>query len=428
MAMKKKALVGKVSSYILPGAIILLLVVGTTLSVMQSQQEQVNRTRAATSNDCTVTNAQLAISTIEGTLFDSINTYRVQEGRTPLVWSNELNKAASWMSNDMLTHTNLSHIDSLGRDTTTRLKDCDVNQYATFAENIDSGTTDPQSILASWQHANSQNENLLNPSFKYAAVSLATDSTPNNTFWVATFGTVPISPTPSPTATPSATVVPTTVLPSLQPTSLPTVQPTAIPTVGPTTLPTKPFTPTNTPTPTQMPTPTIDPSFVKNPDDTQLFLTVKMEGIGTDGNRSPKHLSRKMQVTLFDVKNKPVVTGTGFIRYIDGMFRGIIHLGQVPNGTYYLKIMSEGTLTTSVLPIFQSIRNDRLNIIPPVVLHQGDITADNALTLEDFNIALVCFQDRKCDEAELLDFNDDEKTDITDYNLLLQSFWKYEGD
>lgn len=527
--MHKQRLLSEKPSFLISGFFSLFLLVGVFVFVMQAQIQQNTRSKAASGNDCTVSSAQIASSAAEQSLFTKINEYRKAQGRSEFAWSADLKKPAAWMSNDLLTHNNLSHTDSLGRDLASRLIDCGVVGIGSFGENIDSGTVNPDEILESWKHAAGQNVNLLNPTFTKAAVSLATDTTTSEAFWVLNL--TGIAPTGVPTATPTAslTITPpisptlangqTTTLAcspgtvalsdfgqqlnatltdatgkkisgktitwtrqnttvALSPLSTPTdtqgkastfalvplnasmtfttpitaqfagdatykaascivqasYKPFVPPTVKPsptkivTKVPTKPFTPTKTPTPTRIPTPTIDPKFVVNPDDTQIGLSVKIPGVGEGGNRVPRNLSRKIQIDVYDQENELIKSGTGFLIYDNGFFRGIIHLGQLPNNTYYLKVFGPNTLQMTVEPIFQQIRNDRLNILPEVHLLTGDLDTNNILNLEDYAIALTCFQDNKCETQESIDFNDDGKTDVTDYNLLLQNFWRFQGD
>jgi len=171
-----------------------------------------------------------------------------------------------------------------------------------------------------------------------------------------------------------------------------------------------------------------NPDFNPNPLDTQVFVSVKFQGVDPQST-TPKHLSRKIQVNIFSLKNEPVLSGSGFIKYeTDGSYKGVIHLGTLANDTYYVKTVGEHTLEALIHPDFQSLSNNQLNILPEVRLIQGDLDTDNAITIDDFNIALACFRDKKCESKNLIDFNDDGNSDVIDYNLFLSNFWRREGD
>lgn len=416
-------------------AILLVLVTTITLSVIQSHNNQNIRSSAffATATptppvQCSVTDAQIAIDTNEQRMFDLVNSYRINNKLPPFLWSPSLVKGAAWMSNDMLIHRSLTHIDSLGRSPLARLTSCGLQTSSSVAENIDSGSQDAAEIVGAWEHSPSQSANILNPALVFIGIGLSADAN-NNAFWAVDFASQQL---PTATTAPTATGMPQlTQTQNLTPTAMTTKgQPTPTfrfpPTATP--LPTKPFTPTHPPLPTATPLPTLPPGFVQNPFDTQLFVTVKIPGIGSEGNKRPVHLTRHVQVTIFDLTNQPVLSGYGFLIYDGALFRGIIHLGKLPDGTYYLKVVGDNTLEVLDVPQFQQLTSSKLNILPQVTLTQGDIDADNVLDLKDYNLALACFQDTKCQTANLLDFNDDGKSDVIDYNLLLQSFRKLPGD
>jgi len=311
----------------------------------------------------------------------------------------------------------------LGRIYITRITECGYTTGGVFGENVDSGTGDPNQIISTWQQIPAYNANLLNPSFKEGAVAVVTGANATQTYWTFDLAGPQPTPTPVPTNLPMIT-------PPLNPTingTLPGSSTTYIPLPTPSPLPTKPFTPTDVPPPTMTPVPTVDPAYIQNAFDTQVVVSAKVFGIG---GSNPKHLTRKVDVEIYNADNAIVLTGHGFIKYNsnENLFRGIIHLGKLNNDIYYVKIGSKNMLKTEVLPGFQEFRNDRLNILPQITIRQGDLNADNAVTLDDYNTALTCFQNKKCDNPEDIDFNDDGITNITDYNILLQSFGQYKGD
>ncbi len=400
----------------------IILLIGFATSIISLQQTNNIQAKAESptasidQKDCTVPSDQLQISSEEQKLLDEINAYRKQYGISQLVWSDSLVKAASWMSKDMLSRKSLDHIDSLGRSTGIRVTDCGYVNYISLAENIDSGDINSVSVLSAWQHSPPHNTNLLNANYKEAGIALVSDSASNSFYWTLELGsgTGTASPAPSWIVTPTLLLLPT---------------PTKI--INPT--PTQSLITTITtrvlPSPTPSPSPAIVPGFTPNPLDMQFFVSAKVIGIGEDGNRNPKHFTRYVTVSIYDMDNKLVKEGNGYIIYDrENLFRGIVHFGPVENGIYYIKILSPHMLKAIVEPAFRALDSKILNILPRVTLIQGDINADNVIDIADYNISLGCFQDKKCEDKDLIDFNDDGLTDIIDYNILLRDYWEWQGD
>lgn len=407
----------------MPVSLGMILLIGIATSLIQMRQRTNLLTNAESlttiQDDCTVSDEVLKISQEEQQMLDQVNAYRMQYGLSNLKWSDSLVKASKWMSRDMLTNKYLGHIDSLGRDLKARLSDCGYSSSNLVAENIDSGQT-AETTLAAWKHSPAQNANLLNDKFKEAGIAYASDPANDAYYWTLDLGDG------SYTTNPSQTPIPSPVLtPILSPTTTITPTPTQIITPSPTRRP----NPTSTPRPTITPTSVPYPGFTPNPLDTQILVSAKIIGIGTDGNRNPRHLTRSVTVEIYDMQNQLVKKGYGFIIF-DRMdtFRGIIHFGTVDNGTYFIKILTPHLLKAAVMPTFQVLDNKRLNILPNVSLVQGDIDDDNIVNINDYNLALGCFQNKKCPDKDLIDFNDDMVGNIIDYNILLRNYWKSQGD
>ena len=546
--MRKHILQPKTSDIFIPFSIGVILIIGIFISVVQIQQPQQNKSNAQTAlKNCDLAAADLSFSSSEKEMFDTINKYRKENGLNELYYHPTLQRAGQWMSNDMSSHKNLSHTDSLGRAVGTRLKDCGLSENS-WGENISEGYQNVPKAFEAWKNSPGHNVNMLG-NFTHMGIA------ESNTFWTLDLAKVSNGTTnPPPLSGGTLSPVPTGIQPSpsvssgLTPTSA--ISPTAsnsrpdlivddmvistngnacgplgilvtikniggvvtlpvvvqvntgIGTIGggigagqtktvwiqsiatgeniaiadpgssitevseannqlkrtlpiPTTAPSCLISPTtstvrptasgvNPTTPASLtPVPTTYPGFVLNPNDTQVLVSVKLPGIGINGNKSPKHLSRKVTVTVYDLENEEVVVGTAFLTYDrNDLFRGIVHLGKGINSTYYVKIGSDHTLQELVMPQFQPILNDRLNVLSPVVLIPGELNGDNQLTITDYNIALTCFQDKKCSVKPLsdanddgtvnpydsIDFNDDGKVNVVDYNFFLHNFKQFGGD
>jgi uncharacterized protein YkwD len=186
---------------LLVGMAVLTLTLGLVL--FQVQQRQDPRTRAQLSN-CTVTAAQLQTSSQEQALFDQINAYRQQQGRDPLVWEQNLNRAAAWMSKDMITSGNVSHMDSLGRTEEQRFPACGVGNTGNFGEAVISGAAQADEILGGWKIDPPDNAVLLDPSLSEGAVAMEVDATGEAAYWTFTASGPPsfnVTPTSGPPPT-----------------------------------------------------------------------------------------------------------------------------------------------------------------------------------------------------------------------------------
>lgn len=392
---KKHILVLFFSLFVLMGGLVLML--------SQAQKPQNQRSMAA--GDCAVNATQLQIKQQEQTLFDLINAYRTESGLPVLSWSPSLKQPAAWLSSDMARTNNLSHTDSLGRLPDTRLPDCGFPLSTYYGENIATGAPSAREILDVWKASPPHNQILLGQNFTQGAIAMELDSTGQMAYWTLDVGGT-FNTNPTTTVGPSGALSPTAIV-----TSALTPLPSEIaPTKGSTG---------------KKPTPTLGPEGV----DVQLSVKVKISGIGADGNVTPKNLTRKVYAGIYGLESTPVTTGNAFLTY-DGKdyFTGIIRLGKLTQGVYLVKLSTDNSLQTLARPEFQTIMIDRVNEVPAVMLYPGDMNRDNILNLEDYNEVLPCFQNKKCDTATVIDFNDDTTTDVKDYNLFLRSFSQQPGN
>lgn len=355
---------------------------------------------AQTYSNCTISNTLLIQTNAETTLLGLINTYRQQNSLPALAWSSGLKRPAAWLSNDMFTKDYFSHTDSLGRIPDIRIKECGYD-WKSFAENIYMGSNDPQTVFNAWKNSPTHNTNMLNPNVKEAGIG-----------FVSSYWTLDLGSTSSTTPT-----TPTTPVTTTNPTILPTTTPTGIPQLS------------STPAPTLTPSPTPTPSIIINPTDTQLEISIKLPGIGATGNKTPKHLTRLVQIGIFDQDNKQVLKGSGYLKY-DGrnFFSGVIHLGQLAPDTYLLKVSSTNTLVTLIIPQFQYLTSEKVNVLPLVLLTAGDFNNDNSIDIRDYSLTLPCFQNLNCQSKADVDINDDGKINILDYSLFLSDFRQHVGD
>lgn len=317
-----------------------------------------------------------------------INEYRSQNGLNALTISTNLNRAATWMTNDLATNAYFSHTDSLGRSPYTRATNCGYPQGA--GENLaaGSGWSSAQSAFDAWKASPGHNANMLGAYYKQIGISrFNLPGSPYGWYWATEFGAtddgtggspaptntptqaaatntptpVPTqapsntpTPAPSATATPTRTPTPAPTQGQQQPTNTPTPvptqaqQPASTPTPSPTT---PPWTPsvapsgTATPTPTKTPTPAPTSAPSATPTNT-LALQPGANLLSWPGNDAPAAEALKGTSGIVVVYAWDPATGS-WQRYAPGLPSFVNNLAKMEHGRAYWFV----TKTSTSLPI-----------------------------------------------------------------------------
>lgn len=371
--------------------LIIFIIIGIVILLNPNQNNQNIVSLAATTN-CSVSATQLTVTTQEQSLLDLVNTYRSQHGLGQLIMDPVLKQASAWLSYDMATHNSLSHIDSLGRTPEVRLSNCGYTVSVGYAEAIAAGPSDATSIASAWENDPAHEAILLTPQYNIAGIDMETSAT-GSAYWTMEFG---LNTGSADAATPSGTNL-TTVTPATS--------------VSPTLL---------------------VPSGTPEPETSDMLINAQVEiyGIGISGNPNPVHKTRQVTATIVGPGAQVITTGTAYLTYNgSNYFTGVIHLGKMTQGAYFIELASANTLQALVKPEFQNLVVNQVNTLPPVTLYQGDMNGGNVINITDYNYVLPCFQSiTTCPYASDLDFNDDGVVDVRDYNLFLQSFQTQYGD
>ena len=162
--------------------------------------------------NCDTSTAELDAS--EQEVVALFNQARAQQGLAPLKVSPSLSRAAAWKSADPSATgsggVQFSHTDSLGRDPSTRARNCGYPGWA--AENIAWGFSSAQSVFNAWMGSPGHRAAILG---NYSVVGVGRVGSA----WTAAFGTVDDSgsagtagvstATPTPSPTPIPTPIPT---------------------------------------------------------------------------------------------------------------------------------------------------------------------------------------------------------------------------
>ncbi|MBE7519900.1 MAG: hypothetical protein HS107_11720 [Thermoflexaceae bacterium] len=328
---------------------------------------------ARAAGDCTT--GDTGLDSEEQAFLSLINSYRAQNGLGALTVSTNLNRAATWMTNDLGTKGYFSHTDSLGRSPYQRALDCGYPQGA--GENLaaGSGWSSAQSAFAAWQASPGHNSNMLGSYYKQIGISrFYAPGSPYGWYWATNFGATddgtggaPPPPPPSNTPTQPPTSTPTTPPTSTQPpaatptptnppvstptpvpTQAPTQAPTSVPTQAqqppantpapqPTSTPTVPATATPTWTPTQTPTATATPPKTPAPTNTptnSLPLQPGANLLTWPGEAMPVAEALKGTPGVAAVYTWDATTGQ-WLRYIPGLPAFVNNLLTMEQGRAY---------------------------------------------------------------------------------------------
>lgn len=234
-----------------------------------------------------------------------------------------------------------------------------------------------------------------------------------------TNGSAPTATPTTATTTPTtAPLTPTTVTVSTTPTVTPTSTLTPTPTITP--------TPTLTPTPTAIPTPTVTPTPSIPATPTLFSVSVRMPGIGRNGNSSPNNALKSMVFQLFTQANQKIGSDIREDLSFDpgsGTFKGEVNAGTVvPSGSYTIKVKLDQSLRKAASN--SAVTAGGTNTVPELALISGDINNDNKLDILDYNILASCFggkiNSEECGGKKVdADLNDDAQIDGVDYNLFV---------
>jgi uncharacterized protein YkwD len=148
--------------------------------------------RSATPPAYAAGNCNVADNTFDGVeqqFLTIINEYRAQHGKAALSVSENLNRAASWMANDMATRNYMGHVDSLGRSISQRLPDCDT-YYSAAAENVAAGLESAQAVFNGWKGSSSHNSNMLGDYKQIGIARAYGNNTRYGWYWATEFSSV----------------------------------------------------------------------------------------------------------------------------------------------------------------------------------------------------------------------------------------------
>ncbi|MCI0387964.1 MAG: CAP domain-containing protein [Acidobacteria bacterium] len=129
------------------------------------------------------------IDSEEKLMLKLINEYRAQNGLSQLKTSIVLTRSADWMTTDMATQNRFNHIDSLGRDPSTRMGAFGYNYTSYRGENLAAGFNDAARTFEQWKKSPTHNEVMLYPEYKVIGISRLNIATSQyKWYWTTDFG------------------------------------------------------------------------------------------------------------------------------------------------------------------------------------------------------------------------------------------------
>ncbi len=328
---------------------------------------------ALAQGDCTT--GDTSLDSEEQAFLSLINAYRAQNGLGGLTVSTNLNRAATWMTNDLATNAYFSHTDSLGRSPYQRAIDCGYPQGA--GENLAAGGgwSSAQSAFDAWKASPGHNSNMLGAYYRQIGISRYYQSgSPYGWYWATNFGatddgtggapppptntpTQPPTSTPAtpPTSTqpPAATPTPTNPPPANTPTSVPTQAPTSVPTQAqqpPASTPAGQPTSTPTTSPTRTPTATATPPKTPSPSSTPVDTLPLQPGANLmtwPGDDTPMSEALKGSTGIAAVYSWDAASGR-WLRYIPGLPDFVNNLKKVERGRAYW-FLAKGTASLPIV-------------------------------------------------------------------------------
>lgn len=209
---------------------------------------------------------------------------------------------------------------------------------------------------------------------------------------------------------------------------------------------------TSTVTPTIIPEPTLEGTIVS--------FTLLLHGVGAAGdnpnpqgnsmsNKNPLHPQRNLNVEVFNTNNESIASASAPVTYdvATGTFVGKMSLGKnVQPGNYSLKIKTDRYLRRLV-PGIQQLKANVDNQLPVTQMVAGDTNNDNFLNVIDYNALLDCgygnlnplpiadpnspFNSENCQvhvPVINVDIDDNGVVNSYDYNLFLRELSVQNGD
>ncbi|QLY31482.1 CAP domain-containing protein [Nocardia huaxiensis] len=138
--------------------------------------------------NCDVDTAALALNQEEPEVFDTINVMRAEAGLPAVTHTETMSRASEWASNDSAGRGSApaNHVDTLGRDISTRFAECGVPAATSIAEiNFYGTNVTPSDAMNFWANSPTHRAIILDGGLTQVGVSVIYKD--GSQFWTVTF-------------------------------------------------------------------------------------------------------------------------------------------------------------------------------------------------------------------------------------------------
>lgn len=163
---------------------------------------------------------------------------------------------------------------------------------------------------------------------------------------------------------------------------------------------------------------------------TRLSLSLKLQGIGSEGreNRNPVRRERIVSLQVLNDAREQVSSTSAVLRFDGNNFVGTANLGALNSSQYYFKAKADNSLSKLLNSLPVSITPGRPVATQSGTLTMGDINNDNNINISDFTTLRTCFSSRTSSPnwniCQAADFNDDGRISVVDYSRLVTNFFQ----
>lgn len=121
----------------------------------------------------------------EQRVLELVNVERARHGLAPLRYQRQLDQASEGHNRQQVATRTMAH-DGIGDgDPGSRIRATGFNR--SWGENVATGQTSPEQVVAEWMASPGHRRNILDPSFSYLGVSYAT-AADGRSYWAQSFG------------------------------------------------------------------------------------------------------------------------------------------------------------------------------------------------------------------------------------------------
>lgn len=166
------------------------------------------------------------------------------------------------------------------------------------------------------------------------------------------------------------------------------------------------------------------------PQPATIPLSVRVTGV-----RNPLHKERVATVGIFDENKVQKKTVQATLAFDGNSFSGTANLSDLPQGSYYLAVKLNNSLSKLVSGVPFAIAGSKVTVQGGgggTILTMGDVNNNDSVDINDYYKLISCFgattsSARWNNDCEFADFYDDGRVSVVDYSVLVTYYGK-KGD